>query len=94
MKWREGKRKWECLEAFRAVGGRRGGSCTSVDAEKGQGNKGGLFSLSVLAGRLFSSPFFAVQGGDAGLCLRRSTKEARVFEFLFEHTVVPPEEGC
>lgn len=31
----------------------------------------------------------AVQGGDAGLCLRRAT----IGTLMFEHTVVPAEEG-
>lgn len=72
---------------------------------RGRGNKGGLSSPSVLAGRLFSPlpcsvcafvcmPVWLCVGGVMqGLCWRRSTIETRELVPLIEHRVAAVEEG-
>lgn len=81
------------LKLLGLQGGRRGRSCTSVDTEKGQGEqRGSVFSVCTGGAAVLGS-FLQYRGGDAGLCPRRSTKESVMLEPLFEHTVVPTEEG-
>ncbi len=59
--WRA-KEKWEGFEAFRVAGGGGVDHVPQSTLRRGRGNKGGLFSLSVLAGRLFS-PLSSSIGG-------------------------------
>lgn len=76
-----GKGKWEGPEALGVTGGRRDRSCTSVDAEKGQGEQRGSVFTFLTGGAVVLASFLCWVGGGgvaAGLGLRRSIIESSV----------------
>lgn len=93
-------RERKSRDVLKLLGEARGGGLDSVPQwtlRRARGEqRGSVFSVCT-GGAAVLSPFLQHRGGDARLCLKRSTIESAVLEPLFEHTVVPTGEawrGC